>query len=70
MSKTKSKESSRYFLRYDHYLTWGKRIHVLQEGSILTKDGVQYIVKQIIRSPIEEQCPRIVLTPLNTYGKT
>jgi hypothetical protein len=45
---------------YPDSLPWSKRIFLLEEGQVLSRDGKLYVIKQVIRSRLEEQ-PRIVL---------
>ena len=45
---------------YPDSLPWSKRIFLLEEGQVLSRDGKLYTIKQVIRSRLEEQ-PRIVL---------
>jgi hypothetical protein len=61
-----SKEPSRYQLKYPHHLSWGRRIHVLKEGAtVKDKTGRLYLVKQIIRSPIQGENPRLLLEAID-----
>lgn len=45
---------------YPDSLPWSKRIFLLKEGQVLSRGGKLYVIKQVIRSRLEEQ-PRIVL---------
>lgn len=62
MKALNKKELAKYQLRYNHYLSWGKRVHILKEGTLIKdKHGTLYIVSQVVRSPIPGEYPRIVL---------
>ncbi len=62
MKKLNKKEAAKYQLKYDHHLSWGKRIHVLKEGTVIkNQNGVDYTVTQVIRSPIPGEYPRVVI---------
>lgn len=45
---------------YPDSLPWSKRIFLLEEGQVLSMGSKLYVIKQVIRSRLEEQ-PRIVL---------
>ena len=45
---------------YPDSLPWSKRIFLLKEGQVLSMGSKLYVIKQVIRSRLEEQ-PRIVL---------
>jgi hypothetical protein len=49
---------------YPDSLPWSKRIFLLKEGQVLSMGSKLYVIKQVIRSRLEEQ-PRIVLEEQN-----
>lgn len=53
---------------YPDSLPWSKRIFLLKEGQVLSRDGKLYTIKQVIRSRLEEQ-PRIVLEEQSSEPK-
>jgi hypothetical protein len=66
MKPINKKDQPKYQLRYNHYLSWGKRVHVLKEGTIVKdRHGKLYLVRQVIKSPIANEHPRIVLESVN-----
>jgi hypothetical protein len=55
---------SKYQLRYPHYMPWARRIFVLNVGQVIQGDAGAFSVKQVTRSPIQGEPPRIVLDKL------
>ena len=57
-----SKESrARYSLKYPHYMPWSRRIFVLAPGQHIQGEDNTFSVRQVTRSPIQGEPPRIVL---------
>lgn len=60
-----SKENPRlYSLKYPHYMPWSRRIFVLSPGQHIQGTDQAFTVRQVTRSPINGEPPRIVLDSL------
>lgn len=60
-----TKESpDNYKLKYPHFFSWNKQVHLIEEGDILNKAGRYYRVTEIYRSPIKGQIPVLKLEEL------
>lgn len=58
------KEAAKYQLKYPHYLPWSRRIHVVRRGQLVTNGADTYALSQVVRSPINNEPPRVVLEPV------
>lgn len=57
-----SKEDpKRYLQKYPHYMPWSRRLYVLSPGQKVKKDCRVLTIKQVTRSPIQGEPPRIIL---------
>jgi hypothetical protein len=52
-------------MKYPHYLPSSKLVWVIKSGYILEKDGVKFIVKQVLKSDNYSVFPKIVLEKLD-----
>ena len=56
-------EKEKYSLHYPSQLPAAKRLWVLQEGDLLTREGKTYRVLQVVRPKIVGGKPKLVLEP-------
>jgi hypothetical protein len=64
MSNKKRKEKAAYQAVYPSYLSWSRRVWVVQEGDLFLDEDTVYKVTQVIRSHIPGAKPRIVMQKL------
>jgi hypothetical protein len=69
MAHSPKEPLSRYELSYPIELAWKARIWTLKQGDTLERNGQQFVVSKVTRSPIPGEQPVILISPIPNVQK-